>query len=400
MVKFFIPCVLLATVISGCGGAGKLADTAANPVTPIAPTLITSDFITLASSASCANLRNRLFVIDQKLVFWDKAGSCADAAYSLSLFGNTPQNILCSKSDTIAGPKTSCTDEQYRNMFDAIGQNLDKTDLGLGNGHLVQQLVVSSGVNSAIPFVSIAAPLYYGAAPTNIVIKDAAAWSKLLDDGQVKKETNGASLSVDFGTQMVLGVFFKSANNCSVSQILKLSANGQKLIAEFSDDERISVQSCDASSNLASTPMNLVVINRVDLPLEFVNVNATKVAFNTLDVSTGSGLQTGQNLVIKDSTAWTALWAQHTNNSGVLLPDVDFSKRMVVAMFLGAKPSGCYAISDVSVWRSGAKLNVAHHDRVPGATELCTMNITTPAYLIELDRTDDPVEFTAISLSH
>ncbi|MDO8701606.1 MAG: protease complex subunit PrcB family protein [Undibacterium sp.] len=397
MNKFLIPCLLLATVISGCGGGGKLADT---PITPIAPSIATADFIALASGASCANLRNRLFVIDQKQVFWDKAGSCADAAYSQVLYGNTPQNMICSSADTIAGPKTSCTDEQYRSMFDTISKNLDKADLGLGSGHTVQKLSVPSGVSSAIPFVSIAAPLYYGAAPTNIVIKDAAAWSKLLDDGQLKKDASGASLSVDFSTQMVLGVFFKSANNCSVTQILKLSANGQKLIAEFSDEERISVQSCDSVSNLASTPMNLVVINRIELPVEFVNVNATKVAFNTLNVTTGSGVQAAQNVLIKDGTAWTALWAQHTNNSGVILPGVDFSKRMVVAIFLGSKPSGCYAIADASVWRSGAKLHVAHHDRVPGSAELCTMSITTPAYLIELDRTDDPVEFTAIPLAH
>lgn len=388
----FLP--LLAATISGCGGGGKLAETPATPV------LVTTDFIALASGASCANLRNRMFVIDQKQVFWDKAGSCADAAYEQVLFGNTTKNILCSSADSVAGPKTTCVDQQYRSMFDLISKNLDKADLGLGSAHQVTQLTVPAGANVALPFVSIAAPLYYGAAPTNIVIKDSAAWTKLLDDGQVKKEVAGASLAVDFTSQMVLGVFFKSPNNCSVTQLLKLTTNGQKLIAEFSDEERVSVQSCDPNSNLASTPMNLVVVNRLDLPVEFSNVNAAKVATNTLDVSNLSGVQTAQNLVIKDNAAWTALWAQHTNNSGVAAPVVDFSKRMVVGVFLGTKPNGCYAISDVTLWHSAAKLNVAHHDQIPGMGVMCTMIITTPAYLVELDRTDDAVDFTAIPLSH
>ncbi len=394
MNKFLITYILLAITISGCGGGGKLTET------PTTLPLVTTDFIALASGASCANLRNRMFVIDQKQVIWDKAGTCADASYELALFGNTTKDVLCSSADSIAGPKTSCTDTQYRSMFDLISKNLDKADLGLGSAHKVTQLTVPPGASVAVPFVSISAPLYYGAAPTNIVIKDSAAWTKLLDDGQVKKEVAGASLSVDFASQMVLGVFFKSPNNCSVTQLLKLSSNGQKLIAEFTDEERISVQSCDSNSNLASTPMNLVVVNRLDLPVEFSNVNATKVTTNTLDVTNLSGIQTAQNLVIKDNTAWTTLWAQHTNNSGVSAPVVDFSKRMVVGVFLGTKPNGCYAISDVSLWHSGAKLNVAHHDQVPGMGVMCTMVITTPSYLVELDRTDDAVEFTAISLSH
>jgi hypothetical protein len=394
MNKFLISYLFLAVTISGCGGGGKLAET------PTTVPLVTTDFIALASGASCANLRNRMFVIDQKRVIWDKAGSCADASYALTLFGNTTKDVVCSSADSIAGPKTTCTDQQYRSMFDLISKNLDKADLGLGSAHQVTQLTVPPGASVAVPFISISAPLYYGAAPTNIVIKDSAAWTKLLDDGQVKKEVAGASLSVDFTSQMVLGVFFKSPNNCSVTQLLKLSSNGQKLIAEFSDEERVSVQSCDPTSNLASTPMNLVVVNRLDLPVEFSNVNATKAVINTLDVTNLSGVQTAQNLVIKDNAAWTTLWAQHTNNSGVSAPVIDFSKRMVVGVFLGTKPNGCYAISDVSIWRSGTKLNVAHHDQTPGMGVMCTMVITTPSYLVELDRTDDAVEFTAIPLSH
>lgn len=394
MNKFLISSLLLTAILSACGGSGKLAET------PAPSPLVTTDFIALASGASCANLRNRMFVIDQKQVVWDKAGSCADASYELVLFGNTTKDVLCSSADSIAGPKTTCVDQQYRSMFDLISKNLDKADLGLGSGHQVTQLTVPAGASVAVPFASIAAPLYYGAAPTNIVIKDSAAWTKLLDDGQVKKEVAGAGLSVDFTSQMVLGVFFKSPNNCSVTQLLKLSSNGQKLIAEFSDEERISAQSCDPNSNLASTPMNLVVINRLDLPVEFSNVNAAKVAINTLDVTTASGIQTAQNLVIKDNAAWAALWAQHTNNSGVAVPVVDFSKRMVVGVFLGTKPNGCYGIPDVNIWRTGAKLNVSHHDSIPGIGMMCTMVITTPAYLFELDRTDDAVEFTAIPLSH
>ena len=142
------------------------------------------------------------------------------------------------------------------------------------------------------------------------------------------------------------------------------------------------------------------VANRLDLPVEFVNINAAKIALNILDVKTNSGVQLAQNLVVKDAAAWTTLWTQHDNNFGAAVPVIDFTKRMVVAVFLGSKPSGCYAIKDLTIWRSSSKLNVAHLDRVPGPLELCTAVMTAPAYLVELDRTDDVPEFTGISTFH
>lgn len=393
MNKFLISSLLVSAAISGCGGGGKLAET------PVTPLLATTEFVSLASTASCANLRNRMFVVDQKQVFWDKAGSCADASYEQVLFGNATKTVLCTTGDTIAGPKTTCNDEQFRTMFLTMTKNLDKADLGLGSGHQVQQLVVPPGASTALAFSSISAHLHYGTAPANIVIKDAATWAKFLDDAKIRKE-DGANLSVDFNSQMVLGVFYKTANNCSIAQILKTSSNGQKVIVEFTDQDRVSAQSCDPGNNLASTPMSLVVVNRLDLPVDFVNVNSSKIAFNILDVKTNSGVQLAQNVVVKDAAAWAPLWTQHDNNFGAALPAIDFSKRMAIAIFLGSKPSGCYAINDVTVWRSGGKLNIAHLDRVPGPLELCTASMTAPAYFLELDRTDDVVEFTGVSIFH
>ncbi len=86
----------------------------------------------------CADIHNRLFLIDDQLVFWDIAGNCADASYSQILFGSTPDEILCRLNDSIAGPMKSCDDESYQEMFDTITANLDQPDLGLGEAHTVE----------------------------------------------------------------------------------------------------------------------------------------------------------------------------------------------------------------------------------------------------------------------
>ncbi len=91
-----------------------------------------------ANNAGCADVRNRLFLIDDQLVFWDIKGNCADASYSQMLFGSTPDQVLCTFHDSIAGPMKECQDEQFQDLFDTITGNLDKPDLGLGPDHTVE----------------------------------------------------------------------------------------------------------------------------------------------------------------------------------------------------------------------------------------------------------------------
>lgn len=377
---------MLAATLSACGGSGKLAET------PLTTPLATTEFIALASSANCANLRNRMFVIDQKQVVWDKAGSCADASYELVLFGNNIKNVLCSSADSIAGPKTTCTDTQYRSMFDLISKNLDKADLGLGSAHQVQQLVVPPGASWAMSFTPLYAPLFYGKAPANVVIKDFAAWNKFLAEAQIKPAFTSLT-EADFSNKMVVGTFFKSANNCSITQIAKVSSNGQKMTVEYTDQERISARSCDANSSLASTPMNLVMVDKLDLSVEFVNVNTAQIAFSNID-SSGMSLDLSPAFqgAIKDNASWVEFLSKR---GSLLIPTVDFSKDMVLAVTLTL--GGCKSFDGIQVWRSGGKLNVVARINDNANPQIaCTANIFQRTQLIQLARTDDVVEFSTV----
>jgi hypothetical protein len=94
----------------------------------------------MARARECVDIRNRLFLIDNQLVFWDGAGHCADASYGEMLYGSTLDQVLCSANDSIAGPMKTCRDERYRALFETMTKNLDKPDLGLGSGHTVQPI--------------------------------------------------------------------------------------------------------------------------------------------------------------------------------------------------------------------------------------------------------------------
>ena len=97
-------------------------------------------FVESARGAACSDVRNRLFVIDDALVFADRAGSCPDASYRMELFGRSVDKVLCVKHDSIAGPMKSCSEPGYETLFETITTHLEEPDLGLGASHTVQQL--------------------------------------------------------------------------------------------------------------------------------------------------------------------------------------------------------------------------------------------------------------------
>jgi hypothetical protein len=93
-------------------------------------------FVEMAQTASCSDVKNRLYVIDDQFVFWTSVGNCSDAGYAHILYGATPQEKLCSSADSIAGPQTSCQPELDA-MFQTILDNLEQPNLGLGDAHTV-----------------------------------------------------------------------------------------------------------------------------------------------------------------------------------------------------------------------------------------------------------------------
>ena len=99
------------------------------------------DFRNVATNATCADITNELFVIDNQIVFWATEGNCPDASYAYTLFGSTPKEILCKRYDSIAGPQEQYYDEGYQEIFQSIINNLNADDLGLEGNHKVTEIL-------------------------------------------------------------------------------------------------------------------------------------------------------------------------------------------------------------------------------------------------------------------
>ena len=96
-------------------------------------------FVEMAEQAGCARDQNRLLLIDGAMVLWERRDlGCADASYEISLFGASPDEVLCRHYDSFAGPMLSCEDESLLPLFETMIEHMGDANLGLGPEHTVE----------------------------------------------------------------------------------------------------------------------------------------------------------------------------------------------------------------------------------------------------------------------
>jgi len=88
-----------------------------NAVDACSNAMDTAPFIAKARAASCSSIRNSLLILDCSMILWQVRGSCSDASYSYTLFGTTVDDVLCSYSDSIAGPRYVSNDAICASLF-------------------------------------------------------------------------------------------------------------------------------------------------------------------------------------------------------------------------------------------------------------------------------------------
>lgn len=137
-------CILLfaALALAGCSSDNPNESTSARNTPPISQHAIYLEpFKELARGSSCADKSNRLFLIDDRLVFWDRDSHCADAAYARILYVGSVDHVVCDLHDSIAGPQRNCREpDADTKLFDIMIENLEAPDLGLGSEHTVKPI--------------------------------------------------------------------------------------------------------------------------------------------------------------------------------------------------------------------------------------------------------------------
>lgn len=391
--------LLTALSLAACGGGGGSSSSSTSAAAggkgiavgepaPGAPAR--EEFIAQARKADCAEQRNRLFIIDNELVLWDRAGNCADMSWNATLYRLTPGAMLCTAGDTIAGPRTTCTDERYRPLLDTAVANLGKDDLGLGGAHKVEAVPFIK--DGTLPFAPLVQDQYSGIAqPRNVVVRDRAGLETLWNAHYLGRSPVPPLPDVDFKRSMVVGVFAGSqAAGCQSAAVATVEGENDKVVVGYEISTLMTVAPC---AQAPGAPMALAVVDRHEGEVAFVDTTPEHMAFTSVDLESNSAVTTPETVVVRDAAAWTELWTRHKSRllPALPVPQVDFNRYMVIGVFTGTKPNGCYGTTVTDVYRSGRKIHVARTDRQPAEGTLCTQALTTPSHLIMVERSDLPV---------
>jgi hypothetical protein len=400
MLKSITNIVALAAAITlaGCGGGGNVSvahiqvggDASSGGGGGSGPVM--ADFIKVAQAEPCADIKNRLYLIDGKEVFWDRAGNCPDNAYAQRLYGANPQTVLCETTDTIGGPKTFCANDSMRTLFDTIQRGADQPNLGLDSTHKVEPMTFLPKSGAAIPFVTIVNGGSSVTQQRSVVVKDQAAFNALWAE-HLGTRTDPAP-PVDFGTKMVIALFGGSSLGCDSVAIAGVRSQDGRMVVDL-EHRAPALPVCLA---VVITSAQMVVVDRVDAPVDFAWHDVQSLLAGVIDSTNGSGVHDARNVVVKDKDAWARLWAEHASQVPGMpatrpLPDVDFNTQMVIGVFLGMGGNGCNSTSISSVSSDGKTITVRHSDTVPGIGIMCAMYVPSPAQLVTVPRSDLPVQF-------
>jgi hypothetical protein len=120
--------------------------------------------------------------------------------------------------------------------------------------------------------------------------------------------------------------------------------------------------------------------------------SADPVTSQTVDRGEQSNIEKGRDVVVRTPAEWTTLWKQHAPERR--RPAVDFTRSMVVGVFLGIRPSGGHSVEITRIAREGAELIVTCRETRPDPADIVTQVITMPYHLVTTDRFAGPVRFT------
>ena len=134
------------------------------------------------------------------------------------------------------------------------------------------------------------------------------------------------------------------------------------------------------------------------LPLVGAPIPLTRFRPDTTAFTAYSGLTATGNVVIRDATAWAALWKEiyATVEPQPDLPSIDFAQEMIVSAALGTRSSGGYDIVLAQAAEDAGVVQVEVVETSPGAGCLTTQALTQPVDLARMPRRDGTVSFVVV----
>jgi protease stability complex PrcB-like protein len=133
-------------------------------------------------------------------------------------------------------------------------------------------------------------------------------------------------------------------------------------------------------------------VNPICLALSGALVILNPVAFTSVHQGTQSQIEDAREVTIRTAPEWQALWKEHAPAAP---PRVDFSKMMVVGVFLGTRPTGGYSVEIVSVDATGGEIVVTYRETQPPRDAMLTQALMSPVHLVSIPKQQGTVRFVS-----
>ena len=106
----------------------------------------------------------------------------------------------------------------------------------------------------------------------------------------------------------------------------------------------------------------------------------------TIEKGDQSNVDDAKQALVRTEAEWTRLWNQHAPNHP--RPRVDFSKEMVVAVFMGSRPNAGFSTTITSAMAANGALVVRYKETMPGPGTVSAQILTFPYHIVAIAKAD------------
>jgi hypothetical protein len=111
----------------------------------------------------------------------------------------------------------------------------------------------------------------------------------------------------------------------------------------------------------------------------------------SIDKGAMSEVSTARQVEVSNRDAWAALWREHAPNRP--LPEVDFSREIVVGVFLGTRPTAGFAVEIVGYREDEGRLVVQYRETAPSRGAITAQMLTSPYHLVAVPKRTGAITF-------
>ena len=118
------------------------------------------------------------------------------------------------------------------------------------------------------------------------------------------------------------------------------------------------------------------------------------VQMETIARDNMSHVEDARQAVARTPAEWAALWRRHAGDQPA--PKIDFTKRTVVAVFLGTRPTAGYAVEVSGTKPVDKTLIVEWSEQTPTPGNVVAQVITSPSHLVSIPKFDGEITFRKV----